>query len=699
MDEEMPGAEQRGHAAIMTERKENINPPSPDRVNALARLLAPRSIALYGGGWAENVIRQLRRAGFPGPIWPVHPARDAIAGVPCHRALPGVPDAAFVGVNGAQTVEIVRSLAAAGAGGAVCFAAGFREAGDAALEAALVAAAGAMPILGPNCYGFVNYLDNVPLWPDEQGGVPVASGVAIVTQSSNLAINLTMQRRGLPLAYMLTAGNQAQTGLAALATAALEDPRVTALGLHVEGFGDLRAFEAMAATARALGKPVVVLKAGHSAAARAATLSHTASLAGAGAVSSAFLARLGVTEVATPEALIEALKLLHTGPLGGPHIASVSCSGGEASLMADLADGTAVRLPAFAPATLARLSAVLGPRVALANPLDYHTFIWGDVAATTEVFTAVLADRPDLGLFVLDLPRADRCDPAGWAPALAAIEAAAAATGTRAAVLATLPENLDEATAARLIARGITPLHGMAAAVAALDTILRTRRPAAPVAPAIVAAAPTAPEPLSEAEAKALLAAAGVAVPRAVTAADPQSLSEAASGLRFPLVLKGLGIAHKTEAGAVVLNLGDPADLRARAEALPAPGGFLAEEMVAGATAEILVGVTRDATGLLALTLAAGGVLAELLVDSATLVLPARRAEIGAALDGLRLGRLLAGYRGQPPADRAALLDAIAAIAAFAGSRAGRIAEVEVNPLLATPTGAVAVDALVRMTR
>ena len=87
MDEEMPGAEQRGHAATMTERKENINPPSPDRVNALARLLAPRSIALYGGDWAENVIRQLRRAGFPGPIWPVHPARDAIAGVPCHRAL------------------------------------------------------------------------------------------------------------------------------------------------------------------------------------------------------------------------------------------------------------------------------------------------------------------------------------------------------------------------------------------------------------------------------------------------------------------------------------------------------------------------------------------------------------------------------------------------------------------------------------
>lgn len=686
------------HGGHSTEHNKNINPSPHRKVNALSRLLAPRSIALYGGGWAENVIDQLQRAGFPGPIWPIHPTRDQIRGIPCHRALPAVPDAAFVGVNRAQTVEVVRSLAEAGAGGAVCFASGFREAGDADLEAALVAAAGAMPILGPNCYGFVNYLDTVPLWPDQHGGLPVARGVAIVTQSSNLAINLTMQTRGLPLAYMLTAGNQAQTGLADLAVAALEDPRVTALGLHVEGFGDLRAFEAMAATAQALGKPVVVLKAGHSAAAQAATLSHTASLAGASAVSSAFLSRLGLAEVASPEALLEALKLLHHGPLAGPHIASVSCSGGEASLMADLADATAVSFRPFAPATLARLSAALGPRVTLANPLDYHTFIWGDVPATTEVFTAVLADRPDLAVFLLDLPRADRCDPAAWQPALAAIEAAQAATGTRTAVLAALPENLDEATAARLSARGITPLHGMAAAVAALDAILR-RRPAESVVPAVVAAAPAAPATLSEAEAKAMLAAAGVPLPRAVTAADPDALAEAAHGLRFPVVLKGLGIAHKTEAGAVVLNIADPAALRERAGALPAPGGFLAEEMVTGTTAELLVGVTRDATGLLALTLAAGGILAELLADSATLVLPATRAEIGAALDRLRIGRLLAGYRGQPPADRSALLDAIEAIAAFAATHAGRIAEVEVNPLIATPAGAVAVDALVRMTR
>jgi acyl-CoA synthetase (NDP forming) len=666
----------------------------------LTRLLRPRSIALYGGAWAENVAAELRKAGFPGPIWPIHPTRPEIGGIRCHRTLPGVPDAAFVGVNRAATVEVVRALAEAGAGGAVCFAAGFREAGDAALEDALVEAAGAMPMLGPNCYGFVNYLDAVPLWPDQHGGAAVGTGVALITQSSNLAINLSMQRRALPLAYLMSVGNQAQTGLADLAAAVLDDPRVTALGLHVEGFGDVPAFEAMAARARALGKPVVVLKAGRSAAARAAAFSHTASLAGASAVSSAFLARLGLVEVAAPAVLIDALNLLHHGgPLAGPDVASVSCSGGEASLMADLADGTAVRYRRFAPATEARLAATLGPRVTLANPLDYHTFIWGDVPATAEVFTAVMADRPDLAVCVLDLPRRDRCDPKGWLPALAAIEAARAATGARAAVLAALPENLDEATAVRLAAQGIPTLHGMADGLAAIDAAIRAGRPAAAAAPALVAPEPAAPVAFTEAEAKAALAAAGVPVPRAVTAPDPDALVAAAAGLRAPLALKGLGIAHKTEAGAVALSLPDLAALRAAAAAMPAPAGYLAEEMVTGAVAELIVGVTRDPTGLMALTIGAGGVLTELIADSATLILPTTPDDVRAALAGLRVAAILGGHRNRPAADLAAVIGAILAIAAFAETHAGRLAELEVNPLIATPTGAFAADALLRLSR
>src|SRR6056297_1386082 len=179
----------------------------------LSRLLRPRSIAVIGGGaWCANVVEQCRKMGFDGAIWPVHPTRAALAGVPAFARIedvPGVPDAAFIGVNRHATVDIVGYLAGIGAGGAVCFASGFREAqaetGDGAgLQDQLLQAAGEMPILGPNCYGLINYLDGALLWPDQHGGQRCDRGVAIVTQSSNIAINLTMQARGLPIAYVMT---------------------------------------------------------------------------------------------------------------------------------------------------------------------------------------------------------------------------------------------------------------------------------------------------------------------------------------------------------------------------------------------------------------------------------------------------------------------------------------------------------------
>ncbi|NAZ36553.1 CoA-binding protein [Rubellimicrobium sp. CFH 75288] len=672
--------------------------PAPD----LSRLLRPSSVAVLGGGWAENVVVQLRKAGFPGPIWPVHPRREAIAGIPCLRALadlPAAPDAVFVGVNREATVEVVAALSAMGAGGAVCFASGFREAGDDALQARLVEAAGPMPILGPNCYGLLNALDGVALWPDQHGLVPVDSGVALIGQSSNVAINLTMQRRGLPIAYVLMAGNQAQTGLAALAAAALRDPRVTAVGLHVEGFGDLRAFEAMAAEARALGKPVVVLKAGRSEAAQAATLSHTASLAGGPAVASAFLRRTGCTEVRGLGALLETLKLLHHGgPLGGPDVVSVSCSGGEASLMADAAEGTQIRWAPFPDATASRLRDILGPLVTVANPLDHHTFIWGDTPRMTETFATVMDGGFDLSAFVLDLPRPDRCDRAAWRCAVEAILAAKARTGARAAVVASLPEAIDEGPTAEFERGGVAVLHGMEDAVAAIDAAIRAGRLRAEPTPALLGPAKGGEaRTLSEAEAKAALAAHSLPVPASATAPDAGGIGAAARGLRFPLALKALGVAHKTEAGAVALNLNDETALREAADRLaPLGTGLLLEEM-APKGVELLVGVTRDATGLLALTLGAGGVLTEMLRDSATLVLPAGRDAIDGALRSLRLAPLLDGYRGAPPANREALLDAVEAVARYAEAEAAHLLELDVNPLIASPSGAVAVDALIRL--
>ena len=445
--------------------------PLPD----LRRLLQPRSIAVFGGWQAEGVIRRCAEMGFAGPIWPVHPSKAEVGGRRAYRSvadLPAAPDAAFVAVNRDATIGIVRELAAIGAGGAVCHAAGFKESGGRGIElqAALIEAAGDMPFLGPNCYGAINYLDGALLWFDQHGGRRCERGVAILTQSGNIGLNLTMQRRGLPIGHLLTLGNQAKVGLSDCIAALADDPRVTAIGLHIEAIDDVAAFDAAARKALAARKPVVAVKAGSSDAGAALALSHTASLAGADAAMDALLRRVGVARVASLPILLETLKLLHTvGPLPGRDLVTLSCSGGEAALIADAGAGRRVRFRPFEPAQAEAVRATLSDLVTISNPLDYHIFIWGQPERLRATFTAVMACGWDLACLVLDLPRADSCSDADWQVSLQAWEAARDATGGRAGVLATLPECLPEPVAQRLIAAGIVPLAGIDEAIAACE--------------------------------------------------------------------------------------------------------------------------------------------------------------------------------------------------------------------------------------
>ncbi|GAB4375903.1 MAG: acetate--CoA ligase family protein [Kiloniellaceae bacterium] len=680
---------------------------------SLERLLRPRSIAVIGGGPAAEVVRQCDRMGYTGEIWPVHPSKDAVQGRRAYRSvaeLPEAPDAAFVAVNRHLTIEVVRELAARGAGGAVCYASGFREAGseDAegeSLQTALVEAAGAMPMIGPNCYGMINYGDGALLWPDQHGGQRLAKGargVAIVTQSSNIAINMTMQRRGLPLAYVMTAGNQAQTGLSELALGLLDDPRVTALGLHIEGFDSLAGLEAVAAKARTLQKPVVAMKLGRSDQARAATLSHTASLAGSDAAAEAFLRRLGIARLNSIPAFLECLKLLHvTGPLAGYALSSMSCSGGEASVMADSAVGRRVHYRALTAEQTRTVKATLGPLVTVANPLDYHTFIWANEPAMTATFTAMVGAGFDLNLLVIDFPRGDRCADGDWWATLRAFETALKAHGAKGAVVASLPENISEAQAADLLARSLVPLGGIAealdAAEAAADIGAAWRREAPPpVALATETAGPAVT--LDEAAAKALLAQHGVAVPAGRRAADAADAVKAAEELGYPVALKALGLAHKTEAGGVYLNLAGADALRSAAKRLAGLGsGLYVERMVEAPLAELIVGITADPPFGLVLTLGSGGVLVELLRDTVTLPLPATRTEIEGALGVLKSAPLLAGFRGRPKGDLNAAVEAIEAVQRLALAEAASIVELEINPLIvaAEGRGAFAADALI----
>ncbi|TMV10812.1 acetate--CoA ligase family protein [Arenibacterium halophilum] len=664
----------------------------------LSRLFNPRTIAVIGGGaWCASIIGAARRMGFSGDIIPVHPAGKVIAGlqsVPCVNAIPQPVDAAFIGVNRRSTVDTVKALAAGDAGGAVCFASGFSEAvredaEGAGLQAQLVQAAGDMPILGPNCYGFVNALDRVAIWPDQHGMAPVERGVAILTQSSNIAINLTMQRRGLPIACMVTCGNMAQTTQAEIADFLLEDSRITAIGLHIEGFGDLRQWEALAARAAARGVAVVALKVGASSHAQAATVSHTASLAGNDAGAGALLERFGFARVGSLSDFLETLKLLHVnGRLAGNRIASISCSGGEASLIADLALSHDLKFPPLDPEQTDGLRAALGPMVALANPLDYNTYIWRDTAAMARAWGAMTGAAIDMTLSVVDYPHTDAAD---WACATDAALVVRAQTGRPFGVVASLPELMPSDTAQRLMQGGVVPFCGMEEALAAISAA----QPNAPdPTPLLLPGPEREGKTLTEAEAKAALAAYGLPVPAARTADTAEAAGQVARGIGGKLALKSLGLAHKSDQGGVRLNLA-PDAVEAAARDMPGQR-FLVEEMVADGVAELLIGVTRDPAHGFLLTVGAGGVLTELLDDTASLLLPCTRAQVGEAIQRLRCAPLLAGYRGRPAAHVDAILDAADALHSYVIDHADTLCEVEINPLICTPTRAVAVDALIR---
>jgi acyl-CoA synthetase (NDP forming) len=673
----------------------------------LSRLLNPKSIALFGGAWAENVILQLQKSGFDGDIWPVHPKRESICGIQCYADigdLPKAPDASFVGVNRELTIEVIKTLSKMGAGGATCFASGFSESesegtGGADLQQRLIEAAGDMPILGPNCYGLLNYLDNVTLWPDQHGGRSCEKGVAIIGQSSNVLINMTMQKRGLPIAYTVAAGNQAQTQLSDIASHLLEDNRVTAVGLYIEGFGDIRKLEALAAKARKLHKPIVAIKTGKSEKSKLATLTHTASLAGSAAAASALMKRLGIVEVESIAVFLETLKLLHTcGPLEGNAISSMSCSGGEAGLVSDMAEGTKIRFRDISPKQTDILKGILGPIVTVSNPLDYHTFIWGDEEKMAGVYSAVLNDQYDLNILIMDIPPEDRCDPSAWDSALAALIKANSRCNANVAMLATLPENLSEALSDKLLSHGICPMHGMEEMILAIDAAIQAgeimNADSEPVFLSIQEN--EAFKVLDEGQSKSALARHGLSFPKMATAANLNEVQEVIRSLSFPVVLKGLGIAHKSEAGAVVLNLKTPDEVHAAASTMKGVTGFLVEEMVATPVAEVLVGITRDTTGVMMLTVGSGGVLTELLEDTASLIVPSGRKEIAQAIKGLKLAKLLEGYRGKPAADMDALLEAIMAVQSFCLNSPDLI-ELDVNPIMALENGAMAVDALVRI--
>jgi acyl-CoA synthetase (NDP forming) len=677
----------------------------------LGRLLRPQTLVVIGGHAASRVIAQCRQMSYRGRLYAVNRIRstlETVACVPSLDALPEVPDAAFVAVGREAAVDIVAGLAGMGAGGAVCHSSGFAEIGAEGelLQKELIRSAGDMPLMGPNCYGFVNYLDGVPLWPDQHGGKRCEQGVAIVSQSGNMAINLSMQRRGLPLAYLFSLGNQAQLGTSGVLSALLDDPRVTAIGLHIEGIDDLGGLDAAARAALEKGVPLIALKTGRSQAGGELTLSHTASLAGEDRVFDALLGRLGIARVHTLSAFLETLKLLHcVGPLSGGNLVSMSCSGGEASLMADCAERRAVSFRPFTNAERERVEATVNPLVKVTNPFDYHTFDWADETKLRATFESVLGCGFDLCLFVLDFPRSDRCEDSDWWIGIKALAAARVATAQVVAVVATLPESLPEEVSERLLELGLVPLAGVEEALSAAEAAVAIGRSqkSGPSAPLLIATClPHEPLVKDEFQAKCDLARHGLTVPEGRCCDSPDEAVAAARAIGFPVVVKLLSaeVVHKSDVGGVVVGVADPDTVLAAATQFIAMGGrILVERMVDDAVAELIIGAGRDRALGLHMVVGTGGDLVELSTDSRVLTLPLTAEDARRALSGLRYAPLLRGYRGRPEADLEGAVEAILGAADYVMAHRNRLVELDINPLLVRPQGkgAVVADALVRI--
>ncbi|WP_409301499.1 acetate--CoA ligase family protein [Pseudomonas sp. KCJK8993] len=690
----------------------------------LKRLLAPRHLAFVGGRSMARALKRCAEGGFAGDLWLVNPQHAQIDGVPCVASidqLPCGPDAVFVATHRELTLDCVAQLAAKGAGGTICYASGFAETGaeGQALQQRLLQAAGDMALLGPNCYGLLDYLHGAALWPVAHGGQQVERGVAVLTQSGNFAYNLSMSDRSLPVAYMASVGNQAQLGIAELMDVLLDEPRVTAIGLHLEGLKNVPGFARAAYKALEKGIPIIALKTGVSPIGAELALSHTSSLSGSDALYDALFQRLGVIRVSGPVSFVETLKAASCGQLpAGPQLMALACSGGDAGLIADYAERNGLELPTLASEQCQALAQVLPGYANLVNPLDFTTAIWGDAQALRQMLDTVLGSAADSAMLVLDYPAEFTGERKECDLLLELFCAALQRHGKRGFVTSAFPELLPAAARERLHALGIPALQGVEDGLAAWGRIAAYQgRRQALLELGEAALVPLCPEALEgtgqlldEWQSKQALREFGLRIPEGLLSTPEQALS-AAAAVGYPLVLKAVSVElpHKTEAGAVALNLKDPEALGAALRQMRAriaehaPGvafdQVLLEPMAAPPLAELIVGIKREEHFGLALVIGAGGVLVELLKDSRSLLLPTHPAAIRQAVLQLRSAALLQGFRGRPAADLDALVAAIGAVADYACEHAATLLELDVNPLLVGAGGTVAVDALIRLGR
>jgi acetate---CoA ligase (ADP-forming) len=688
----------------------------------LGRLLRPRSIAVVGaserdGSYAGETLLNLRAAGFEGPVWGVNPKRDSAHGFPCFASLselPGTPDAVVVGIPAAGVADVVEEAGALGCGGAVVYGAGFREVPPGVEHERRLREAAkrhSLPVCGPNGYGIVAVRSRATMWGNALEPL-VAGGVALVSQSGNVAVNALATRRALRFHTVVSCGNASVVDPADWVAALAREDGVTSIALYLEGDGDGALLCDALAECADLGIRVAVLKVGESPAGAAAAAAHTGALAGDQRVFRALVEEAGAAWAADLHDLLELAKALAV-PAAEPTqrgLAVLTCSGGDSALAADECARIGLPLALLAPETAARLRELLPEAATVANPLDYTALIWGDEKRLRDIVVAVGDDPSVDRILVFYDQAADTGGGDSWEAVRRGIVLGAAASAVPVMVASTLPELLDENAALAFMDAGIPAVAGLrtglacAAALAKppadparLREIAAATRRAAGSAP--TAGSGSAPDPtlngrrwLSEHEAKQLLRRAGVAVVdgRVVADEDDAVLALSELGGHVAVKLSAPSVQHKAELGALSLDVCTEEEMREAHRRLGELGiedAAVLVERMAPPGLELIVAARADGV-VPCVVVGAGGIWTEALDDVAIVPLPASPDGVERAMRRLRAAR----------AGSAASLD-LAAAAALA-ARAGELLVehglelLELNPVRVDERGAMAVDAV-----
>jgi len=696
------------------------------RMTDLHHLFNPRSIAIVGASdkpdsiGARTVANLVDHSRFDGDLWFVSGSRRELRGRPCYpsvAALPGTPDVAMVVVPANAAIEVLQQCAERGVKFAVVLSSGFGEAGEAGqrLEAQMraIADGSSMRIYGPNCPGVCNVNARLgmtfsPSFPFDLKPGPIG----IATQGGGLGRNIMQAMdRGIGVALWSSSGNEVDLQVADFIAYMADAPDVRVIVALVEGIKDGARFVAAVQKAARQGKPVVALKVGRSAYGQRAAASHTASITGAAEVNAAALRQLGVIEVDDIDELVDTAWLLARQlPDGREDIAIYCSSGGAAALTADIVGQHGVGLTEFAPETTAVLAHTLPDYAAIGNPVDTTTAVLSNRELVDQTLLAVCRD-PGVALVLLPVTIDYGDVTVRMADSVVRVQ--------RDSPVPILPIWMTDriGTAFPIYGdAGIVPARSVGKAVKAVRRWIDHGRWRAQSHPAEWRPWPTlgqpspesgAPLALNEAQAKAWLAEAGIAVPAHRTADSEEAAVAAAEALGYPVAMKLLSadVTHKTELGGVCLNLADAAAVKAAwhqihaAVAERAPGvvldGVLVERMAPPGGTETLVGVSRDPVFGHVMTFGLGGVYVEVFQDVARRLLPLQREEAEAMVREVRSFALLDGARGRPRADVTALVDLLMAVSRFVGAHADRIDELDLNPVWVSPAGAMALDAVI----